>query len=108
MSLLLGALIVGLILSLLALGVFVSFRIFSFPDMTAEGTVTLGAAVAAAGGADFIGRQPQCAHDAGVQGASGNRLAHAAAKRKAHIADVFALRPGRAGRALEAAVVNTQ
>jgi len=47
-SLLLGALIVGLILSLLALGVFVSFRIFSFPDMTAEGTVTLGAAVAAA------------------------------------------------------------
>lgn len=48
MSLLLGAWIVGLILSLLALGVFVSFRIFSFPDMTAEGTVTLGAAVAAA------------------------------------------------------------
>ncbi len=48
MSLLLGALIIGLILALLSLGVFISFRIFHFPDMTAEGSVTLGAAVAAA------------------------------------------------------------
>ena len=48
MSLLLGALIIGLILALLALGVFISFRVFHFPDMTAEGSVTLGAAVAAA------------------------------------------------------------
>ncbi len=48
MSLLLGALTLGLILSLLALGVFISYRIFSFPDLTAEGSVTLGAAVAAA------------------------------------------------------------
>lgn len=48
MSLLLGALTIGCILALLALGVFVSFRIFSFPDLTAEGSVTLGAAVAAA------------------------------------------------------------
>jgi putative tryptophan/tyrosine transport system permease protein len=48
MSLLLGSLTIGVILSLLAIGVFISFRIFSFPDMTAEGTVTLGAAVAAA------------------------------------------------------------
>ncbi len=47
MSLLIGAWTVGLILSLLALGVFLSFRIFSFPDITAEGSVTLGAAVAA-------------------------------------------------------------
>ena len=50
MSLLLGALTIGCILSLLALGVFVSFRIFSFPDLTAEGSVTLGAAVAARNG----------------------------------------------------------
>jgi putative tryptophan/tyrosine transport system permease protein len=48
MSLLLGSLTIGVILALLAIGVFISFRIFSFPDMTAEGTVTLGAAVAAA------------------------------------------------------------
>jgi putative ABC transport system permease protein len=36
-----------LILSLLALGVFISFRIFAFPDITADGSITLGAAVAA-------------------------------------------------------------
>ncbi len=48
MSLLLGALGMGSVLALLALGIFVSFRIFAFPDMTAEGSVTLGAAVAAA------------------------------------------------------------
>ena len=48
MSLLLGALIIGLILALVALGVFISFRIYHFPDMTAEGSITLGAAVAAA------------------------------------------------------------
>jgi putative ABC transport system permease protein len=47
MSLLIGALTVGLILSLLALGVFLSFRIFAFPDITAEGSITLGAAAAA-------------------------------------------------------------
>jgi putative tryptophan/tyrosine transport system permease protein len=47
MSLLLGAFTIGLILSLLALGVFISFRIFAFPDITADGSITLGAAVAA-------------------------------------------------------------
>lgn len=47
MLLLVGALTIGLILSLLALGVFISFRIFSFPDITAEGSVTLGASVTA-------------------------------------------------------------
>jgi putative ABC transport system permease protein len=47
MTLLLGALTIGLILSLLALGVFISFRIFNFADITADGSVTLGASVAA-------------------------------------------------------------
>ncbi len=47
MSLLIGAITMGLILALLALGIFISFRIFNFADLTAEGTVTLGAAVAA-------------------------------------------------------------
>src|SRR5579862_2148673 len=48
MTLLIGAFTLGLILALLALGVYVSFRIFNIPDMTAEGSVTLGASVAAA------------------------------------------------------------
>ena len=47
MSLLVGALTIGFILSLLALGVYISFRVFDFPDITAEGSITLGAAVAA-------------------------------------------------------------
>ena len=47
MTLVLGALTIGLILSVLALGVYISFRIFDFPDITAEGSITLGAAVAA-------------------------------------------------------------
>jgi putative ABC transport system permease protein len=45
MTLLIGAFTIGLILSLLALGVFISFRIFQFPDITADGSITLGAAV---------------------------------------------------------------
>jgi putative ABC transport system permease protein len=47
MTLLIGAFTIGLILSLLALGVYLSFRVFNFPDITAEGSITLGAAVAA-------------------------------------------------------------
>ncbi|TMA80675.1 MAG: ABC transporter permease [Deltaproteobacteria bacterium] len=47
MTLLLGALTIGLILSLLALGVFISFRVFDFPDITTDGSITLGAAIAA-------------------------------------------------------------
>ena len=48
MTLLIGALTIGAILSLLALGVFVSFRVFDFPDITADGSITLGAAITAA------------------------------------------------------------
>jgi len=47
MSLLVGTFTIGFILSLLALGVFISFKIFAFPDITADGSVTLGASVAA-------------------------------------------------------------
>src|SRR6476646_3242111 len=47
MTLLIGALTMGLILALLALGIYVSFRIFNIADMTAEGTVTLGASLSA-------------------------------------------------------------
>src|SRR3954469_23350228 len=47
MTLLIGALTIGLILSLLAQGVLVSFRIFGFADITTDGSITLGASIAA-------------------------------------------------------------
>src|SRR5262245_63894501 len=47
MTLLLSAWTVGLMLALLALGVYISFRIFSFPDITVDGSFPLGAALAA-------------------------------------------------------------
>ena len=37
----------GLSLGFVALGVFVSYRLFSFPDITTDGSFTLGAVVAA-------------------------------------------------------------
>lgn len=48
MSPLLTAWTAGLLLALLALGVFISYRIFSFPDITVDGSFTLGGAVTAA------------------------------------------------------------
>lgn len=47
MSILLATWIFGVILGLVALGVYVSYRLFSFPDVTTDGSFTLGAAVAA-------------------------------------------------------------
>jgi len=47
MTLLIGSITIGLVLSLLALGSFISFRIFDFPDITAEGSFTFGAAITA-------------------------------------------------------------
>ena len=47
MTLLIGSLTIGLILSLLTLGVYISFRIFDIADMTADGSLTLGASVCA-------------------------------------------------------------
>lgn len=47
MTLLVSAWTIGLILSLLALGVYISYRVFAFPDITADGSITFGAAVAA-------------------------------------------------------------
>ena len=47
MSLLIGSVTIGLILALLSLGIFISFRIFDFPDITAEGSFTFGAATGA-------------------------------------------------------------
>ena len=44
---LVGSFSMGLILSLLALGVLISFRILSFRDLTTDGSITLGGTVAA-------------------------------------------------------------
>ncbi len=44
----LGAVEIGLIFGLVSLGVFLSFRVLSFPDLTVDGSFPLGAAVAAA------------------------------------------------------------
>jgi len=46
-TLLLSAWTIGLILALLALGVYISYRVFKFADITADGSITFGAAVAA-------------------------------------------------------------
>ncbi|NBC33304.1 MAG: ABC transporter permease [Alphaproteobacteria bacterium] len=43
----LGAIEIGLVYGLVALGVFLSFRVLSFPDLTVDGSFPLGAAVAA-------------------------------------------------------------
>ena len=51
----LGAIETGLIFALVGLGVFISFRVLNFPDLTVDGSLPLGAAAAAsliAGGVD--------------------------------------------------------
>jgi putative ABC transport system permease protein len=45
MTLLIGALTLGTILALLAIGVYLSFRIFAIADITVDGSLTFGAAV---------------------------------------------------------------
>ncbi|HET6326296.1 MAG TPA: ABC transporter permease [Planctomycetaceae bacterium] len=47
MTLLIGALTVGLILALLAFGILISFRVVAFEDVTVDGSFTLGGATAA-------------------------------------------------------------
>lgn len=42
-----GAVVLGLVYALMVLGVFLTFRILDFPDLTVDGSITLGAAVAA-------------------------------------------------------------
>ncbi len=42
MTLLIGSLTIGLILSLLAMGVYISFRVFDMADLTADGSSLRG------------------------------------------------------------------
>ncbi|MGO2847597.1 MAG: ABC transporter permease subunit, partial [Microbacterium gubbeenense] len=43
-----GAVELGLIYGVMALGVYLTFRVLQFPDLTVDGSFTTGAAVAAA------------------------------------------------------------
>jgi len=47
MSLLLATLAIGLVFAVLALGIFLSFRVYQMPDITADGSFPLGAAITA-------------------------------------------------------------
>ena len=47
MTLVIGAFTIGLILALLSIGVWISFRVLNYTDITVDGSITLGAAVAA-------------------------------------------------------------
>jgi putative tryptophan/tyrosine transport system permease protein len=55
---LLGSVELGLIYGLVALGVYLSFRVLSFPDLTVDGSFPLGAAVAATAIAGGLGPWP--------------------------------------------------
>ena len=48
MTLVLGSLQLGLLYGLLAMGIYIAFRILNIPDLTAEGSFTFGLAVSAA------------------------------------------------------------
>ena len=48
MNLVIGAVTIGLILALLGLGVFLSYRVYHLVDLTADGSFGIGVAVAAA------------------------------------------------------------
>jgi putative ABC transport system permease protein len=58
MTLVIGSIQLGLIYGLLALGIYISFRILNIPDLTADGSFTLGLSVSAAmtvAGYPFLG-----------------------------------------------------
>lgn len=48
MDLLLGAFALGLAYAFLSMGVFITMRVFNFPDITADGSLTFGASITAA------------------------------------------------------------
>ncbi len=47
MDLFLGAIALGLAYALLAMGIFITMRVYNFPDITADGSLTLGGALTA-------------------------------------------------------------
>ena len=75
----LGAIEIGLIFGLVALGVFLSFRIINFPDLTVDGSFPLGGAVAAA--LIVAGWNPFAATAVGDRRRRAGRLPHRLAQR---------------------------
>lgn len=69
---LLGALEIGLIFALVALGVFISFRLLRFPDLTVDGSFPLGGAVCAV--VITAGSEPWLATVAGTLAGAGAGL----------------------------------
>lgn len=59
LKILVGATELGLIFGITALGVYITYRVLDFPDLTADGSITAGAAVAAVfiqrGGSPWVG-----------------------------------------------------
>jgi putative ABC transport system permease protein len=61
---LLGAIEIGLIYSLVAIGVYITFKVIDFPDLTVDGSFTLGAAVSSS--MIFAGYDPYLATIAAI------------------------------------------
>ncbi len=72
MAQLLGVLEQGLIYAILALGVYITFKILDFPDMTVDSSFPLGAAVTALMISGGIDPAVDAARRAGGRGAGGN------------------------------------
>lgn len=73
MTLIVGSLQLGLIYGLLAVGVYIAFRILDIPDLSAEGTFTFGLAVSAALTA---AGHPAGRGAAGISGRQSGRRSH--------------------------------
>ena len=59
LTILLGILEEGLVYAIMALGVYITYKILDFPDLSVDGTFPLGAALTAAGianGLPFVGK----------------------------------------------------
>lgn len=53
-SFMLSTVLLGMLLSILGLGIFISFKVFKIPDITADGSYTLGASITAASLANHV------------------------------------------------------
>ena len=60
MAILLGIFEEGLIYAIMALGVYITYKILDFPDLSVDGTFPLGAALTA--GTDRERQFPRCGH----------------------------------------------
>lgn len=84
----LGAIEIGLVYALVALGVFLSFRVLSFPDLTVDGSFPLGGAVAAT--LILAGQDPWLATFAAVCAGGAAGLVTALLNQRFHILHLLA------------------